>query len=234
MRPLGLLLLNVILLFSSLSPFANAAGRPVAAGEKISYAIKKYGVKAGEATLLFHGPVTHEGREYQLIVFTASALNFFDEERIYADPETLFPVRVERDLDIWGTKERIIEEYDRQRGVVRIAKLAGGKTTEQTIEKDGRLDNIYCFIYRYRHQGRLGIGETVTMNLPTQDVVIQLTGKSRIKAGGRVHEALFMKSQPAKYRIWFENGSRKIPLRIDGAVGFGNTSMVMTDYQTPE
>jgi len=52
-----------------------------------------------------------------------------------------------------------------------------------------------------------------------------------IKGGGKKYNAYFLESDSKKYRMWFDFSSAKIPLRIDGAVGFGNTKMIMNKYE---
>lgn len=217
--------------FSAVAVTANHAFGP---GEIITYSIKKYGFKAGEASLMFRGSVLWQKQEAVLMTFKAAALNFYDEEKIYADPQTHLPLRVERDLNLWGKRERITEDYLQQQGTVRITKVAGGKTTHQTIQKKGPIDNIYCFIYRYRRQGQFKIGETLTMNLPTQDVMIRLISKTSIGAAGKNYEAYYMESRPKKYRLWFDAGLQKIPLRIDGSIGMGGAALIMNEYQAGE
>ena len=89
---------------------------PFRPGETIQYDIKKLAVKAGEATLTFQGLVSLEGQSAFLITFASKGLKFFDEEKIYLDPPTFLPKRVERDLNIFGKKEEIIEYYNAQEG----------------------------------------------------------------------------------------------------------------------
>lgn len=199
-------------------------------GEKITYSIRQMGIKAGEAVLTYVGPAEKDGKKYTLITFRADGLNFLDEEKIYADPKSLLPLIVERDLNIFGKKEKITEKYDTKKGEVRIVKVTSDNKEEMTIKKDGALDNIYCFIYRYRRDGNFEVGNKLTINLPTLDLVIKLQEKTEIAAGGKKRPAFYMQSDPKKYRLWFETGEDNIPLRIDGAVGFGNTSMVMKEY----
>ena len=204
---------------------------PFSDGEKITYAIKKMGVKTGESSLVFRGLTRINTKNAYLIIFTASSLNFFDEEKIYIDTKTFYPLVVNRDLNIWGKKEKIFEEYFPEKGLVKITKYAGGKKiTEQTIEKKGTLDNIYSFIYRYRNQGQFKVGDTLLMNLPTKDVVLKLKEITKIKAAGQQFDAYYMKSDPAQYEVWFDASDKKIPLKINGAVGFGDTAMVMMAY----
>ena len=204
---------------------------PFSNGEKIMFSIQKMGLKVGEATLVFQGSAKLGEKRAALIIFTAKALNFFDEEKIFVDPQTFYPLMVKRDLNIWGKREKIIEEYFPQKGVVKITKEAGGKTSEQRIEKKGTIDNIYSFIYRYRTQGQFRMGDTLSLHLPTKEVILTLKEQTNIKAAGRQFEAYYMTSDPAQYKVWFDHSDQKIPLKINGAVGFGDTAMVMVSYK---
>lgn len=203
---------------------------PFAPGETIVYDIKKLALKVGQAVLVFQGEVSLEGREALLVTLTSKGLNFFDEEKIYLDPRTFLPLRVERDLDIFGKKERIVEHYSSDNGAVRVVKTSGGKTTEQLIQKEHRLENVYGFIYRYRRQGAFFDGERTVVHLPTADVSFMLRGFDTLALPGRQIQAYYVESLPKKYRVWFDTGPARVPLRIDGAVGFGKTAMVMKEY----
>jgi len=221
----------------SLPALAKKAPEPLpfAKGETITYTIKKMGFKAGETILVFEGAVEVEKQAVYLIHSKADGANFFDEEKIYLDQKTFLPVRVERDVNVFGKKEKIVEHYDQKKYEVKIVKTAKGKTKEQVIKKDRPMENLYGFIYRYRKEGKFTIGDALQMNLPTADVKLKLVKKDKIKVGGvgrrpTEQEAYYMESNPAKYKVWFDGTDRKVPLRIDGAVGFGSTSMTMKDY----
>ncbi|MCB9758003.1 MAG: DUF3108 domain-containing protein [Candidatus Omnitrophica bacterium] len=201
-------------------------------GEKITYSIKQMGITAGEAVLSLEGPAVRDDKDYMLIVFKADGMNFFDLEKIYADPKTLLPQIVERDLNIFGNKEQIVEYYEPQNGKVRVVKTADGKVTEQVIKKEGLLDNIYCFIYRYRRDAEFKVADVLNINLPTMDLEITLEKTVKLSAAGKKYDAFFLRSDPSKYKLWFDAGVQKIPLRIDGAVGVGNTSMTMKSYES--
>ena len=203
-------------------------------GETIKYDIKTLGVKAGEATLKFKGLQKFAGKDAYLVVFVATSANFFDEEKIYADPEGFYPLAVIRDLNIWGKKEKITELYNREKGIIKITKLSHNKTTEEVIKKEGPIDNIYCFIYRYRKTGQFNMGDALSIHLPTKDVMINLVKMATLSAAGNKYEAYFMQSDPAKYKVWFDTSIHKIPLRINGAVGINDTALVMTEYQPAE
>lgn len=202
--------------------------------EKITYNIRQYGIKVGTATLKFGGRCLLEGEDVLLITFKATGFNFLDEEKIYLDPVSFLPKRIERNLNIFGKKEKIIETYDPDGGKILIVKIKGDKRIERVIKKKGLIDNIYCFIYRYRRQGKFSKDESFEVNLPTRDVIISLEKRTKLKAAGKVFDAYFLQSKPRKYKIWFDSGPNKIPLRIDGAVGIAKTSMIMREYKKGE
>jgi hypothetical protein len=212
---------------------SSAMARPVPfkAGETIRYAIKQSGIKVGEASLVFKGAADPGGSNAVLIIFTSQGFNFFDEERIFLDPETFLPRMVVRNLNIFGRREKITEEYDPATGGIRITKTAQGKTTVNTLAKKGSVDNIYGFIYRYRMQGEFNKGEKFQMRLPTLDVTMENAGDMSFNAAGKTYAAALMRSIPAKYSVWMDKGDQRLPLRIAGAVGIANTVMTMTGYE---
>lgn len=222
--------LSLILVFMALPVFAAEPALPFAKGEVITYAIKKLAIKAGEATLTFDGPAEVKGQPVYLIIFKADGFNFYDEEKIYVDQQTFAPVMVSRDLNIFGSKEKITEEYLSKEGKIVISKTAGDKTTQQVIEKKGQIDNIYGTIYRYRAFGKFTPNDEVQLHLPTQDVKLKLEKTVAIKAAGKKYQAFYMSSMPSKYQVWFDVGEKKIPLEITGAVGMANTTMIMRSY----
>jgi len=199
-------------------------------GETIGYDIKKFGLKVGEASIQCHGKIVKNKMETELVVFTANALNFFDEEKIYLDPQTALPTIIERDLNMWGKKEKITEIYDQKNFKVKIVKNVGGKISEMTIEKSAPIENIYGFLYRYRSAGRFQEGETLYLNLPTKEVAMKLRERVHIEALGKDYNSFLLQSDSKKYQIWFEGGMNRIPLRIDGAIGIGKTAMIISSY----
>ncbi len=204
---------------------------PFNPGETITYDIKKFGLTAGEAELIFRGKVQINNQEALLITFTAKALNFFDEEKIYVDAKTFYPVIIERNLNLWGKKEIISEQYDHQRGSIKITKKSGGKISETVIQKQGPIDNIYGFIYRYRKDGQNKKGEKFEMRLPTKDVQFKLVGEVKMNASNKEFEAYSLESTPKNYTVWFGKEQGRIPLKIDGALNLGKTSLVMKKYK---
>ena len=208
------------------SPSVSAATSPLEKGEIIHYDIKKLRIKVGEATLVYNGPVEVRGQMALSITFTAQGFQFYDEEQIFLSQDTFYPVVIKRNLNIFGTEERIIEFYDAKNGSVRIVKTAHGKTTEQTITKDRPLDNIYGFIYRHRATDLLSKNKKIQLDLPTDSVRFELVTDKDLKIAKHRFKVCYLRSVPKKYEVWFDKGPHRIPLRIDGASGFGDTSMV--------
>jgi hypothetical protein len=203
---------------------------PFPQGEKIIFDIKKLKLTVGEATLVCNGMTQVDGRPALSITFTAQGIQFFDQEEIFLDLDGFFPLMIKRDLDIFGKGEKIVELYDSQKGHVKVVKTVKGETTEQVIKNGRRFDNIYGFIYRYRQLGQINEREEFDLHLPTRDVKFNLVKKKEFSAGGRTFEAYHLRGTPGKINVWFDGGLKKIPLKIDGALGFGNASMVFREY----
>ena len=199
-------------------------------GETIKYEVKSLGVKLGDATLVFNGRTMIGQKERVLVTFTAKGMNFYDEEMIYLDPDTFFPVMVKRDLNIFGKKEKITEIYDQKKGTVEITINSKKKTKHLSLKQDNAIENIYGFIFRSRKSAKFSEGNKIKLQLPTQEVNIDILKQTKIALAGKKYEAFLMKGTPKRIKIWFDVGENKIPLRIKGAMGIGNTTMSMVEY----
>lgn len=199
--------------------------------ETIHYSIRQLGYD-GQATLTMVGPKEYKGHKTLLIVFKSKGANFRDEEDIYLDPLTYKPLFVERDfsLSVFG-QGKTLEDYTSSKGKVLITKTDGDRVTHQVINKEGPVDNIYGFIYRYRKEGSFKTGDVLNMALPTRDLKIQLMDRVKLEIGGKSYDSYYMQSQPVRYKIWFDASQRKLPLRITGTIGFLNSVMTMTGYE---
>jgi hypothetical protein len=102
-------------------------------GEAIHYDVRSLAVKQADAQLTFKGLVNVGGRELYLIVFEAQGFNFLDIEKIYADKKSLYPIRVERDLNIWGEIEKIAEVYDQEKFIVTVTKTTKANPAPQVL-----------------------------------------------------------------------------------------------------
>lgn len=204
---------------------------PFFAGEKIVYAVKMGPLKMGTSTLEFLGKTKLSNRELDTIVFRTTGLNFFDEEKIYAEPDTFYPVRVERTLNLWGRKMDIVEDYDSKDNSWRLTKREGRKITQEVFKSPERIQNFIAVVYFYRQMSDIGISKPLSFNFFTTKVKMQVTKTVDFSIGNKVYQAYLLESLPRKYRVWLDTSERKIPLRIDGSmIGFGNMALLMREF----
>jgi len=221
-----------VFLFAKPLAFGEQASYEQFFGEVIGYDVRSLAMKMADARIELKGLVKIDGREAYLITFEAKGSNFFDNERIYADTRSLYPIRVERDVTYMGSVEKIIEIYDQQRFSVAITKTTKARPQPENfvIQKKGKIDNIYCFIYRYRLTGDFKIGSSLQLSLPTKDVLVKIAKTMTLDAAGKTFDTFYLETVPTQYRLWFDISKHKIPLRIDKPAMVGGTSMIMNNY----
>lgn len=220
---------KMVFVLGMMSAAMATPAQAIEPGETIVYDIKKL-VKIGSATLEYRGTVEFEGRMFNLVVFTAKAPAFYDQETIYLDPETWHPVCIFRDLDIFKKKEKIEERYFplEHRVEVRIQNKADVKMIR--FQKDKPLDNIYGIIYRYRQTGEFAIGDQIQASLPTKEVRFIAQEQDVLTFAGQTFNTLYLKGDPANFGFWFSTDERKIPLRINGALGAIKARLEFREY----
>jgi len=199
--------------------------------ETIHYAIRQVGFD-GQATLTFVGPKQYRNMHTLLIVFKAQGINYWDKEDIYVNPVTYKPLFVERNfsLNVFG-HGTTVEQYLPDQGKIIVTKTEGNRVSRVILRKTGAVDNIYGFIFRYRHEGSFKIGDELDMRLPTKDLKIKLVARQNLPIAGKSYDAYYMQSQPTRYKIWFDASAHKFPLRITGTIGFINSVMTMTGFE---
>ncbi len=134
-------------------------------------------------------------------------------EKIYADPETLYPVRIERDISYFGKKERIIESYDQKKGEIVILKDNKGK---MVLNQQPPVDNVFLLIIRTQQMGLKKIdGEKI--NLPTATYVIKINSGGKIRTKLGVFNTYLVSTTPAKIKLWFDKETG-VPVRVAGAI----------------
>ncbi len=223
-----------LVILSSLSPaFAQDASYDQYIGEMVRYDVRSLAMKMADAHIELKGKVDLDGRKAYLITFEAKGANFYDREKIYADIKDLYPLRIERDVNYLGSIEKITEVYDQDKFVVTVTKTTKAKPQPEMIilKKKARIDNLYCFIYRYRLMGSFRLGSSLELNLPTKDVSVKIVKNTKIKIADRMYNAFLLETTPAQYRLWFDTSQERVLLRIDKSAMVGGTSMIMTKYE---
>lgn len=220
-------LLFATLLFTTHS--ALAEDYKLGAGEKITYDVKKF-FDIGNATLETIGLTELDGQSAFLIILSVDVLNYSGVDKIYLDTETYYPVRIVRRLVFFGTPEEIIEEYDQGSNRVTITKTRKGETTTQVIEKESKLDNVYAFIHRFRGESEFDKKGRYHIALPLTDVAMRFTGNDTIDIRGQPFHVNILEGNPSDLRVLFMTDRSKVPVMIQGKMGFGKVSFVLKDY----
>lgn len=203
--------------------------KPERVGEKIIYNVKLGKLNLGRAVFNHLSMTKLKGRDVRLVSFETRLVRFSDIERIYSDAETSLPLRVERFVSTWPFPEKITEDYDQEKFVVSIKKVKGNKEENTVIKKGTVINNAILLPYFVRDMENLKVGYNLTVNLPTQDFVIELVAEEEIKVPAGKFKAYHFTSKPKKFEIWISSDKRRIPLIIRGVNGLGYT-LVMKEY----
>ncbi len=190
------------------------------AGEDIVYTIKPLGGRAEYSDL---GVADLEGKKVHFTIFKTDVFGFKDTEKIYSDPETDLPVRVERDVKWLFGKEDIVEEYNQKDFKFKIIKFkAKKKISEKTITADQPINNAILVPFSIRKVSNLKVGWTSSFALP-QKYKVTLKSLDEIRLSGKKYSAYHFTSNPDKFEIWISSDQARIPLMIKGKSGFSYT-----------
>lgn len=199
--------------------------------EKITYDVKFGRIYLGKMHFSNISNVEMGGRLLTAILIETKLTKFLDTEKIYSDPETLLPVKVERDITNWFVKEKITEEYNQENFTVTIIKNKGSKKTNTTIKKDSHIHNAMLLPYFIRRIPKLYVGRIIIANLPTRRLEIKLVSIEEIKVPAGTFLAYHFRSTPSHVDIWISADERRIPVKIQGNSVFGY-SLVMKEYSS--
>ena len=227
-----IILVCTIAAFSAALFTANAAGdnkKKYYIGEKIVYDVNLGGVHIGKAKFSNISLTTFDSKRADLITFETKVTNFNDLEKIYCDPDTLLPIRVERDIKQLTSRERIVETYNQKNYTLAIKKTKGRKVEELTLKSDSPIQNAILLPFFVRRIPDFHIGRTIKINLPQTKFEIKPVSIVTIRVPAGKFKAYYFESKPAKFKIWISKDERRIPLRIKGLGGFGYT-LLMKEY----
>jgi len=207
----------------------KTAERPFKDGEKLIFRVKLGFLTVGRSQLIFEGKSKLDGKKVYLIKFNTKTKSFVDNETIYVDPDKFLPLRVERDIKMFGRKIDIVEEYNQKEKYVKITRTESGKTEEKIIRSDGEIDSILCLIYLYRMPGSIEIGKTMSINLPLKKINIKVKNIRNAWVPAGEFDTYVLESQPRGYNFWFDTSKNRLPLSVNGAITFGNARLLLED-----
>lgn len=198
-------------------------------GEKITYHVQLGKLNLGKA-VFEHLPDTElRGRKVNLMTFETRLARFTDLERIYSDPESFLPLRVERYISTWPFPEKITEDYDQEKFILVIKKLKNNKQEETVIKKDSVINNAILLPYYVRDIAKLEVGYNLMAGLPAQEFIIELVAMEKLEVPAGKFMTYRFESRPKKFEIWITADERRIPAKINGTSGLGYT-LVMQEY----
>jgi hypothetical protein len=204
-------------------------GLPERIGERIVYEVRLGAFKAGRAEFNHLPPVELNGKKTSLITFYTKLTGFNDLEKIYTDPESFLPLRVERDVYAWPTREKISENYDQKNFLLTVTKFKGNKKEEVQFRRNSPIHNAILLPFYVRQTAELKPGWILQANLPTQQFEIRLVNIEEVKVPAGNFQSYHFKSTPNRFEIWISADERRIPLKIKGSGGIGYV-MLMKEY----
>lgn len=204
---------------------------PFFPGEQLKYGIYSSSIKVGHATITYKGRQKLANSIVDVIVVEAKAPGFYDVDTIYGFIESFTPLKVERKINLFGEAISILEEYNLSADKVVITRQ-GRKTTIEKLESSNKIGNIILLLYYFRHRERkFDIGDRFEFNLPTKKLEMVVDKFSKLVVPKGRFNALFIHSIPSKFKVWLDPENGNIPLRIQGAIGFGNTYLALIDVE---
>lgn len=233
MNKVNLIFFSALFFIGAQSVFCDDA-LPFYKNETIKYAVKLNGITIGKAVLNYKGITKLGGRDAHLIIFSTDTLNFKDTETMYADIDSFLPLKIERDINNWGRKIFIIEEYDQNNNSVKITRLDKNRKSNskpKEIKQDAKIQNVILSTYLYRKNGDFSIGREFSVTLPLYKALMRITKEVSVRVPHGSFMAYLLESFPKGHQIWFESSKKAIPVRILGPSIAGKVNMVMTEYK---
>jgi len=200
-------------------------------GEKIIYDVKLGKVCLGRAEFSKLPPIEIKGRRLDLATFETKLAHFKDQEKIYYDPLSFLPIRVERTIRNGFVVERIVEDYDQKQFTLRLTREKGGSKEQLVIRQIDRIHNAILLPYYIRRIPKLGVGWILHACLPKRLFLIKLVSIEDISVPAGRFRAYRFQSQPKQFQIWVSADEYRIPLKIEGAGVFGYT-LVMRKHSS--
>ena len=187
------------------------------AGEKIRYLISPLG--RSEYNNL--GMVDLKGIKVNVVTLSYKVLFVDSVEKIYSDPESLLPYKIERTISKLWWKEYVTEEYDQKKFTVAIKKFKGKKLVKEDIVKaNGPIQNLILSFFYLRRYPDLKIGWNFTVSVldefkfATTEFKLELVSIDKISTPAGKFQAYHFKSIPVKFEIWINKNTPQVPLKI--------------------
>ncbi len=214
----------VLMVFAGNDLLKGETGSHDYTGESITYLISPFG--RSEYNDL--GVVDLNGVKVNLVTFKTKVLFFEDTEKIYSDPESLLPYRIERAISGFWSKEYITEEYDQQKFTVVTRKFKGVKLIKEQITKAGSpIQNTILIPFYIRRHPDIEIGWSFTVRVPAE-FRLELVSIDEITVPAGKYQAYHFKSIPDEFEIWVNKETPRVPIKIQGKGAFKYALLMKT------
>jgi hypothetical protein len=182
-------------------------------GENVLYLVNPL----GESEYNDLGVVDLKGRKVNLLTFRTKVLFFEDTEKIYSDPDTLLPIKVEREISNLWIKEYITEEYDQKNFTVTLKKFKEDKIIfERTTKANGSIHNVIALLFYMRNVEGLKIGWQFAVRMPNDEFKIELVSIDEITIPAGKFQTYHLKTIPDKAEIWGTKNDPRVLPKIQG------------------
>ena len=186
-------------------------------GENLQYLISPLG--RSEYNNL--GMVDLNGVKVNLVTLRTKVLLVDDLEKIYSEPGSLLPLKIERSISkLWG-KEYKTEEYDQKKFTVVMRRFKGKKLVkEQIIKAKGPIQNVILLLFFLRNNPELKVGWNFTVRVPAEfkpelvSIKLELVSIDQITVPAGKFQAYYFKSIPNKFEFWINKNNPQVPLKI--------------------
>lgn len=205
-------------------------------GERILYSISPL----GRAEYNNLGTVDLNNTKVNLVTLRTKVLLVDDLEKIYSDPVSLLPIKIERTISGLFGKEYKTEEYVQKDHVVVMRKFKGKKLIkEQIIKADGPIQNVILLLFYLRNYPELKIGWNLIVRVPDEfkaelaSIKLELVSIDEIKTPAGKFQAYHFKSIPDKFEFWINKDNPRVPLKIKikSIIDF---NVLMKKYRLPK
>ena len=189
-------------------------------GERISYSISI----GGNAEYTDLGMVDMEGRTMRSVTFKTHIGGLLDDfEVIYAVPETLLPLKIERDVNYLLRKEHLVEEYSPKTSSAVVRKYVRGKfIKEYRLSAEKPIQNAILLPFYLRTAPDLKIGWTTDVQI-SRSYKVTLVAIEEVEVPAGKFTAYRFISEPRKFAIWITQDDDRIPIKIEGTGGYKYT-----------
>lgn len=227
-KKIFIVLAAILMIFAGYYFFlGRKAGGHANAGEHILYDIDP----TGNAEYSNFGTVDLKGKKVNLVTFTTKILLVEDTQKIYSDPESGLPCKIERTISRPWAKEYITREYDQGKFTVLVKNFKDGKAApEQTIKANGPIQDAVLFPFYLSRIPDLKIGWSIVVRIP-EEIKLELISIDPITVPAGKFQAYHLKSTSSKLGIWINKDTPHVPLKIQGKDGL-SYALVMKKYSS--